>query len=217
MNKSTIFGGWAVSPEILKKVFGDDADYIDVNRIMPKLFDAPHQLKNDWVDVVINEYQFADNPQNVMGGWSTGAMFAYAAAQVCNPEKLILLSATPCFCRKDDFRFGTRPAAVDQMINALGRDKNAVLQSFYERCGLAYDPAAIPNYTIDELSHGLMFLKQADLRPLAPPPTSPTLYHGTDDLIIPVSASKYFCDQVNGNHIEQPGGHAFFIEKLVSY
>jgi hypothetical protein len=38
MSETIVFGGWAVSPDILKNVFGNDAVYIDVNHIMPKLF-----------------------------------------------------------------------------------------------------------------------------------------------------------------------------------
>jgi len=209
MNKTTVFGGWAVPPEILKNIFGGDADCVDVNRIMPKLFDESRQLKDDWAGIVISECQLTTgNAPTTLAGWSTGAMFAYAAARLLRPQKLILLSATPCFCRKDDFRFGARPSVIDQMISALARDKDAALQSFYKRCGLEYDAAAIPDYTIEELSLGLTFLKQADLRPLAPLPIKPIFCHGQNDEIIPISASKYFCEQTGGEHISVDCGHA---------
>ena len=208
MNKTTVFGGWAVSPEVLKNIFGNDADYVDVNRVMPKLFDGSRQLRDDWVDIVISECQLTGgNAPEILAGWSTGAMFAYAAARVCHPRKLILLSATPCFCRKDDFKFGARPSVIDRMLCALTQDKNAVLRSFYERCGLEYDIAAIPDYTIGELSCGLAFLRQADLRPLAPLPIKPVFYHGQNDEIIPISASIYFSERTNGKHIAVSGGH----------
>jgi pimeloyl-[acyl-carrier protein] methyl ester esterase len=208
MNKTTVFGGWAVSPETLKNTFGNDAEYIDVNRVMPELFDGSRRLRGDWADIVISECQLTGgNAPDVLAGWSTGAMFAYAAACVCHPRKLILLSATPCFCRKGDFRFGARPSVIDRMISALTQGKDAVLQSFYERCGLEYNAAAIPDYSVNELSLGLAFLKQADLRPLAPQPINPIFYHGQNDEIIPVSASKYFCEQTGGEHITVGGGH----------
>jgi len=210
MSKTIVFGGWAVPPEILKSVFGDDARYIDVNRIMPKLFDAG-RLRPDWIDTVIAIYQSKTNgTPDVLAGWSTGAMFAYAVARTCCPQKLTLLSATPCFCRKDDFRFGTRPQIVDRMISALGQDKDAVLQSFYKQCGLQYDSIEIPDYTIDELSSGLKFLKQADLRPLTPLPIKPLFCHGRDDQIIPPPASICFSEQTEGVHHIFDGGHAFF-------
>jgi pimeloyl-ACP methyl ester carboxylesterase len=215
MSKTIVFGGWAVPPGILKTVFGSDAVYIDVNHIMPKLF-ASCQLRDDWAEIIISEYQLTnENPPGIIAGWSTGAMFAYAAtARIPPAQKLILLSATPCFCRKDDFRFGVRPSVLDQMIDALHKDRDAVLQSFYERSGLRYDPGSVSNYTTDELSCGLTFLKQADLRPLAPPSIKPIFHHGRDDLIIPISASKYFSDQTYGEHIESSGGHAFFTSRL---
>jgi len=210
MNSVIVFGGWAVPPGILKGVFGDSARYIDVNRIMPELFDAD-RLRADWIDTVIARCQLTtDSPPEILAGWSTGAMFAFAAARVCCPRKLTLLSATPCFCRRDDFRSGTRPQVIDRMISALGQDKGAVLQSFHGQCGLPYDSTEIPDYTFDELRRGLMFLKQADLRPLAPLSIRPLFCHGRDDQIIPASASAYFSERVGGVHYIFDGGHTFF-------
>ena len=202
--------------DVLENVFWGGARYVDVNRLMPKLFDASRQLKDGWADIVMDECGLtADSTPSVIGGWSTGAKIAYAVAQACHPKKLILLAATPCFCRNDTVNFGTRPAVIDQMISGLDKDKDAVLNTFYERCGLEYDPSAIPDYTIDELSCGLEFLKQADLHPLSLSRTVPVFFHGADDQIIPISASKYFCEQVGGEHIEVGGNHAFFIKHRI--
>ena len=214
MAKTTVFGGWAVPPEILTNVFWGGADYIDINRMMPMLFDSSRRLRDDWVDVVISECRLASgNVSEVIGGWSTGAICAYAAALAYPPQKLILLSATPCFCRKSDFRFGTRPAALNQMIGALEQDKETVLQSFYDWSGLDYDPQKIHGYTVDELLCGLEFLKQVDLRPLTPTAVKPIFLHGTDDRVIPIAASKYFSDATGGEHIEIAGGHSFFMDQ----
>jgi pimeloyl-ACP methyl ester carboxylesterase len=213
MGKTIVFGGWAVPPGVLENVFWSGADYVDVNRLMPKLFDSSQLLKSDWADIIIDELRLAnDGTYTVIAGWSAGAMIAYALARVCRPKKLILLSATPCFCRKEEFPSGMRSSVLDKMIDALGQDKTAVLRLFYERCGLEYDPAAVPDYTVDELTCGLMFLKQADLRSLTPPSTRPMFFHGTDDQVVPISASKYFCDQTDGEHTEVAGNHAFFIK-----
>ncbi|MCL2690457.1 MAG: hypothetical protein FWE57_11515, partial [Chitinispirillia bacterium] len=100
-NKTIIFGGWAVKPEILKPVFGENACYVDVNEIMPKLFDS-YLLKKDWIEIVMSECQLTDDDiPYTIAGWSTGAMFAYSIARVICPQKLILLSAAPRFCRKE--------------------------------------------------------------------------------------------------------------------
>ncbi|MDR3012527.1 MAG: hypothetical protein LBU70_04880 [Chitinispirillales bacterium] len=215
MSKTIVFGGWAVSPDVLKNVFGDDAIYIDINRIMPKLFDGD-QLKNDWTNIAATEYLLTnENIPSTIAGWSTGAFFAYTAAREYHPERLILFSATPSFCRKDDFHMGTRPSVIDQMIGALRDDKDTVLRSFYKRSGLCYDSSAVPNYTTAELICGLMFLKQACLLPLAPLPIRPIFYHGTEDQIIPISASRYFSEQTNGERTDIDGGHAFFIDREV--
>ena len=211
-NKTLVFGGWAVKPQILEPVFGKDACYVDVNEIMPKLFDS-RLLKKDWVKIVLSECQLTgDNIPDTIAGWSTGAMFAYSIARVLCPQKLILLSATSRFCRKDEYRFGVRESALDQMINALSLNPQNVLESFYKRCGLRYDSETVSKYTIDQLSHGLLFLKQADLRPLAPLGTKPLFFHGSGDQIIPPSASVYFSSQTDGTHTMFSGGHAFFTE-----
>ncbi|MDR0330525.1 MAG: hypothetical protein LBH93_02295 [Chitinispirillales bacterium] len=213
ISNAVAFGGWAVSADILRDVFdgcGMDVNYIDVNRIMPKLFNAD-RLRDDWAEVVIDAYRLTDaDAPTLIAGWSTGAMFAYAVSRIIPSQKLALISATPCFCRKEDFRFGVRQSAIDQMIGALYRDSSSVLQPFYERCGLEYHSGLIPDYTIDELASGLMFLKQADLRPLIAPSIQPIFYHGKNDQIIPLAASKYFCEQTNGVFMEVDGGHAFF-------
>ncbi|MDR2729020.1 MAG: alpha/beta hydrolase [Chitinispirillales bacterium] len=212
-NKTTlVFGGWAVKPQVLEPVFGKDACYIDVNEIMPKLFDS-RLLKKDWVKIVLSECRLTgNNIPHTIAGWSTGAMFAYSIARLSCPKKLILFSATSRFCRKDEYRFGVRESALDQMISALSHDSQNVLESFYKRCGLRYDSEVISRYTPEQLSHGLMFLKQTDLRPLAPLGTKPLFFHGCDDKIIPKEASVYFSSQTGGTHTAFSGGHTFFTE-----
>ncbi|MCL2689905.1 MAG: alpha/beta hydrolase [Chitinispirillia bacterium] len=211
-NKTIVFGGWAVKPEILEPIFGKDAHYIDINEIVPKLFDS-RQLKKNWHEIVLSECQLTDDDvPNTIAGWSSGAMFAYSISRIICPQKLILLSATPRFCRKEGCRFGVRESVVDQMISTLSTDPQNVLTSFYKRCGLSYDSKATSDYTAEQLQYGLHFLKQADLHPLEPLKTSPVFFHGEDDQIIPKEASVYFSKQIGGIHIALSGGHAFFTE-----
>ncbi|MCL2182804.1 MAG: hypothetical protein FWB85_04970 [Chitinispirillia bacterium] len=211
MKRTIVFGGWAVPPDVLVDVFWGGAEYIDINFMMPKLFDKPRCLKDNWAEVVVRECKLTPGAAYyVIAGWSTGAIIAYAAAQICVPKKLILLSATPCFCRKDDYRFGSRPESLERMIGAIELDKHTVLQSFYEWSGLHYDTAMIPDYSVEELLFGLEFLRQVDLRPLTPPQVRPLFLHGVNDSVIPMAASKYFCEETGGEHIELNGGHAFF-------
>jgi pimeloyl-ACP methyl ester carboxylesterase len=223
MNKITVFGGWAVPPEILMFFLCDavdnidtaDVNYIDVNRVMPKLFNE-YNLRDDWAGIVAGECRLIDNDApdvDVIVGWSTGAMFAYAVSAQILPKKTILIAATPCFCKRGDFPFGTNPAVVDQMIVSLKRSRDGVLRSFYELCGLNRGIEVIPDYSVSELICGLHFLKQADLRPMvaaSAPSVKPVFYHGRNDRIIPIAAARYFCERTGGAMIESDGGHAFF-------
>ena len=217
-NKTIVFGGWAVKPEILEPIFGENACYVDVNKIMPKLFDS-HQLKKNWTEIVLSECQLTDNDiPNTIAGWSTGAMFAYSIARIICPQKLILLSATPRFCRKDGYSFGAvRESLLDQMISMLPKYRQNVLSVFYDRCGLQYDSKTITDYTAEQLKHGLLFLKQADLHPLRSLQIKPLFFHGCDDKIIPKEASVYFCEQIDGVYTELAGPHAFFQEKHINF
>lgn len=229
MGKTIAFGGWAVPPEILSGFLAsvdcaDGADgtnsvdnarnveYVDVNRAMPGLFDGGGGLRGDWAEIVVERCRLtSENPPDVIAGWSTGAMFAYAVAAIVRPQRVILLSATPCFCRRGDFRFGAAPSVVDKMLAAVESDRGATLRSFYERCGLRPRPDAACGYTASELVHGLMFLKQADIRGLcAPRAIRPVFYHGVDDVIIPIAAARHFRELTGGTLVEADGGHAFF-------
>ncbi|MFW5785064.1 MAG: alpha/beta hydrolase [Chitinispirillaceae bacterium] len=211
MGKTVVFGGWAVEPDLLVALFGEEAQYVDVNLLMPLLFESD-RLKKNWVDVVISETGIKKGEAECISGWSTGAMIAYEASKKLNPQRAFLLSATPCFCRKGSYRFGTRQSVLDSMIGSLDTDRHAVLSSFFDRCGIPCDDKPGEKYSTDQLKSGLQFLREADLHPLEPLLIKPIFLQGSDDEIIPKAASVYFSQKTGGVHIEFPGPHAFFLE-----
>lgn len=65
-------------------------------------------------------------------GWSLGGMFALHAA-AHRPDRvpaLIELCASPCFVRRDDWRFGVSAEIFRDFADGLGRDYRATLDRF---------------------------------------------------------------------------------------
>lgn len=210
-----VIGGWAVDPSVLKSVFGIHASYIDINSIIPFIVED-HRLIVNWKQK-LKDLLFADYPKVVtLAGWSTGAIVAAAIADLVNISKLILLSATPSFCRRDNFRYGMRPQIVHNMIASINENKEPVLKQFYNQCGLTDIPFDYDRYSIKELICGLQFLMQADLQPIAPLRDSSCqihCLHGSEDRIIPPEAGNFLCHQIGGTWHQLSGLHAFFCDK----
>ncbi|MDG5815254.1 alpha/beta hydrolase [Chitinispirillales bacterium ANBcel5] len=213
MNNYVVLGGWGVGPDILKPLFGDDSLFLDINKVMPDLINNETPVEN-WSEIAAAKIrELAGEGSIRLAGWSTGAMIAWGAGFHINPAELILLSPTPCFCRKDDFKPGVRPKLLDSMISSVQRDKDSTLGNFHKRCGLTTGAIDYTGYSTHQLLCGLQFLKHIDLRPLTPLCTTPVLMHGRDDLIIPAEAAAMFADKIGGDLELFDGPHAFFNSK----
>ena len=205
----TVLGGWAFPPSILSGIFGEKATYIDLNLIMPDLI-AGNTLKQDWIEQ-IRSLVLTEKPPSLLAGWSTGAIVALALAPHLKIDTLVLLSATPSFCRREGFRFGARPSVVQSMIEALSVSPQAVLQRFYEQCGFSGTPHA-HTYSYQQLVSGLQFLEQVNLLPVQKLDCMVQVFHGREDKIIPVEAGRQVCATLEGVMVEYPGSHLFFLE-----
>jgi pimeloyl-ACP methyl ester carboxylesterase len=206
-----VLGGWSLSPELLRPLFGDDAVMCDTNLLMPELI-AGDRLRDDWRSRALRWLR-PQLPQPPFGlaGWSTGSMIAWAVAPPLKPTSLAMLSATPSFCATPSFPHGTRPRVLERMRSALPHDPQAVLASFRERCGM--DPGdTAPSYGTTTLTAGLSFLRHANLPPLEPPPFPVRFFHGAEDQIIPPKAGRSFAAMIEAPFSELSGGHAFFAE-----
>ncbi len=212
-NSIVVIGGWATSPAVLRSIFGNRATYIDINHLMPSIVND-EKLVGNWKQKLKDLLFPYWSTDMTLAGWSTGAIAAAAIADNVNISTLILLSATPSFCRRDGFRHGMRPQIVHNMITTIKENKVAVLKQFYYQCGFRTDvPFDCSQYTIEELTCGLHFLLQANLLSIIPLRNSSCqihCLHGSDDRIIPSDAGNYLCLQIGGKWHQLSGPHAFF-------
>jgi surfactin synthase thioesterase subunit len=205
-----IFGGWAFSPDILRPVFGDDARYVDSNTLMPYIVDD-ETLRGDWVDVVCKAVaSFVPEQPFGIAGWSTGAIIAWAVAARLKAEKVVLLSATPSFCSREEFKSGWRASILHSMREKLSTNANKVVADFRERCGCT-NPAPADTFTQAQLRAGLIFLEYANLLPLSKTSMPARLLHGSDDRIVSIDAGRSFAEQTGIAIDEYAGGHVFFL------
>jgi hypothetical protein len=209
MNKNwTVLGGWAAPPSMLKPIFGDSSTYIDINKIMPNLFNNDILIP-DWKEHLYKLLQGQFFEPLYLAGWSTGALAVLSILPFVTAKKIVLISATPSFCRKENFRFGTRVSVLQSMIKSLKTDTNQVLKQFFTECGIDW-PNINNIYTLEELLAGLHFLDQVSFFSPLPYSSKPLFFHGTDDKIIPVNAGKYVCEHMSGIWHAFTGPHAIF-------
>ena len=128
---------------------------------------------------------------------------------ILNPV-ILVLSTT--FCRKDNFRFGTRRSVLESMRTSLAVDRENVLKGFYARCGMDGKLHSVP-YTTAELEAGLRFLEQAAfstdyLLTLGSLPFQKLIFHGSRDMIIPVRPD--ILSMIDGSFHKYDGPHLFF-------
>lgn len=206
-----VFGGWGIGPKLLQPLFGASAIYVDVNPLMPSLFDG-ETLLSHWVSKVERTFENELATANAVAGWSTGAIIAGALALRCEPHKLVLLSATPSFCRRENFRSGWKTAVLDAMRQRLQKNKYTVLHDFLVTAGLSPNVFDSVQYDVNSLVAGLRFLEQANLLPvLEKLRCSSLVINGAEDSIVPMAAGKVLADAIGARFAEVKGDHAFFL------
>jgi len=209
-----VFGGWAISPEILKPLFGDESFYVDINKIMPLLFDGG-ELNLNWTGIIkkMNECLAIDVAGIV--GWSTGAIIACALTQYVTVKRLVLFSATPSFCRREGFKYGMRATVIRSMISKLQEKNDGVVKDFLIQCGLNDDETKNSRYDDQTLIKGLMFLEQVNLiGALKKLECACLVIHGRDDKIIPSHAGETLAGMIGAECKLVDGGHAFFANRV---
>jgi pimeloyl-ACP methyl ester carboxylesterase len=208
-----VLGGWGVEPEVLRPVFGNGSVYIDINRIMPDIVNGG-KLFPDWRERCAAFIEPHLRQPLFLSGWSTGAIIALGAAGLLSIDALVLMSATPSFCRTRAishtraFRHGMRPIVLRSMREKLSIDPSAVLHEFREACGLTEDTQTVFPWTTDELMSGLHALEQMTLFDLAPLRCKPLFIHGKNDTIIPHAAGESLHRKLGGTLLSLNAPHA---------
>lgn len=142
-------------------------------------------------------------------GWSTGGLIALETAFFWPDtiHRLVLINSTACFCSKDDYPHGQKPAILRAMMSGLRlMPSKPILREFFARVAL---PHAILHeelqaHVADALAqgettllNGLAYLLHTDLRDKVPHIRQPALIlHGTKDHIIPATAGEWICDHM---------------------
>lgn len=124
-------------------------------------------------------------------GWSLGGLIALHAAQHGTPmSSLAMLCATPCFVRKDDWRWGMSPEIFRDFAAGLRGDWRGTLDRFLALEAFGSDRAREElRHLRDELfargepatsvlADGLELLETSDLRPGLPSLALPSLWIG---------------------------------------
>jgi pimeloyl-ACP methyl ester carboxylesterase len=206
-----VFGGWGVGPDILRPLFGETSKYVDVNKLMPALFDGEILLP-DWAAALRHAFAKEIAEADGLAGWSTGALIACGLALLTNPQRLVLISATPSFCRRDKFGFGWKPAVLRAMRERLATVGNSVVSDFVRAAGLPVDYASSSTYDALTLATGLHFLEQASLLPVLTKVRFPVVaIHGREDGIVPFRAGEALSEALGGDFRLVEGGHGFFV------
>ncbi len=225
MSKLYVLHGWAQSRQIW---FQQQAAFPDAQFLnLPGHGGAADQPPERWQETLID--QLPDQPVTLVG-WSLGGILALAmaAAQPERIARLILIGATPCFCRRagwphgcDAELFAAFEAAVasgsPKSLNrffALMLHGDRLPRADYNRLAKLAVDRAHP-VTPAGLQAGLELLASLDLRAAVPQLTMPLLLlHGAQDAIIDVASSRWLAEQWGGAvtlQLWQDCGHAPFL------
>ncbi len=161
-------------------------------------------------------------------GWSLGAQIAIAIAARA-PEKvgkLILVAGTASFIQRDKWPHAVPPELLADFSTGVASDVEALLPRFVGGFNRGDDKAkavtltllkqADPRPPATTLATGLTWLRDVDLRDLAPQVQAPTLLiHGSADPLMPPAAAEELAALIPNAQLSIIAGcaHAPFISR----
>jgi pimeloyl-[acyl-carrier protein] methyl ester esterase len=167
-------------------------------------------------------------PGTTLAGWSLGAQLALAVAarHPAKVGKLILVAGTASFVQRDGWPHAMPPATLAEFAAGVAADVEAMLPRFVggfnrgdaraKAVTLELLKLADPRPSGEVLATGLNWLRDVDLRDLAPQVKAPTLLiHGAADPLMPLAAAEALAALIPGAKLAvfDDCAHAPFISR----
>jgi pimeloyl-[acyl-carrier protein] methyl ester esterase len=185
-----------------------------VNRKKGQIFELPGYgqapLISDF-DAAIDDIAARLQAGTTLAGWSLGAMLALAVA-ARHPDKvgkLILVAGTASFIQRDGWPQAMPPSVLADFAAGIAADAKTMLPRFVggfnrgdaraKAVTLELLKLAEPHAASETLTTGLNWLRDVDLRKLAPQIKAPTfLIHGAADPLMPLGAAQALAALIPG-------------------
>ncbi|UCV18162.1 alpha/beta fold hydrolase [Ferribacterium limneticum] len=185
-----------------------------VNRINGQIFDLPGYgnapLISDF-DAAADDIAARLQAGTTLAGWSLGAQLALAVAarHPAKVGKLVLVAGTTSFVQRDGWPHAMPPATLAEFAAGVAADVEAMLPRFVggfnrgdaraKAVTLELLKLADPRPSGEVLATGLNWLRDIDLRDLAPQVKAPTLLiHGAADPLMPLGAAEALAALIPG-------------------
>ena len=220
--------GWGMHGGIWSETAARFSQYFEVNSVDLPGHGASASLGAFTLDGVVDQLVARFDQPVTVCGWSLGGQIAMHWARR-EPEKikrLVLVSSTPCFAERNDWRFGMPQHILQLFADDLEKNHAATLRRFLalqvrgsegERELLAAMRAILFSRgepDMDALRGGLAILRDADLRDVLPEIEPPALViAGERDKLTPPEASHHLAQSLpNASMVEIRGAaHAPFL------
>ena len=196
---------------------------------LPGYGDAP--LIKDFDDAV-TDIAARLQPGTHLAGWSLGAQLALAIAARAPAKvgKLLLVAGTASFAQRDGWPHAMPPEMLTEFTANVAADVEAMLPRFvggFNRGDARSKEVtrqlldlADPRPPAATLAAGLAWLRDVDLRPLAPQIKAPTLLiHGAADPLMPLAAAEALAALIPGARLAAMAecAHAPFISRPADF
>ena len=232
--------GWGVNASVWKPIIGAVKRQYELTVLdLPGYGDDLGYSGEYSLDAVVGAVLARAPEKATWVGWSLGGTVAMHAA-LTHPqrfEKLQLISATPCFTKREDWEFGTDIEPFQAFAQQFDHDYEKALGKFLLLQSLTKDrskmtatktlvrelkqdllQSAQPSQTV--LQGGLEILHQTDLRSrIQEIKVETQVLSGKDDHVVPIEASRSIFDDLPNAHSFHSfdSGHLPFLQEPRKY